>query len=295
MTSFGRSYVNGDEADYRFSVFQSNMRKVEALQKSNPDAVFGVTQFSDLTYDEFISQYTGIRNETYTEPLNSVQYQPRNNGRNIDWTSQGKVAPVVNQGSCGSCWAFAGACSIEGMRAVQGGWAVDLKSTQQLVDCVRQSHGCNGGWPHHVWEWNMNEVLMSWSAYPYTGRQGSCRRAGGTILMGYTMLSKSSWTSASNSDMIDALFNLGPLTVTLDAAPLQHYRSGILTDHSSCDDTPNHAVNIVGSVSTYWKLRNSWGSSWGEAGYFRIARSTKRGGICSMNRYVGTACRTSSC
>jgi C1A family cysteine protease len=68
----------------------------------------------------------------------------------IDWVAQGKVSPVKNQGSCGSCWAFSTTGVLEA-QSLQRGSSVSL-SEQQLVDCSRAqgNQGCNGGWPSNA-------------------------------------------------------------------------------------------------------------------------------------------------
>lgn len=71
------------------------------------------------------------------------EYNPEN--IQIDWTTKGGVSRVKNQGSCGSCWAFAAVASCESW-ALLSKKTVDL-SEQQLVDCSSSygNHGCNGG------------------------------------------------------------------------------------------------------------------------------------------------------
>ena len=63
----------------------------------------------------------------------------------IDWTTQGKVSPVKNQGPCNSAWAFSAIGVVESFFLLKGE-SLDL-SEQQLVDCSRPQGniGCNGG------------------------------------------------------------------------------------------------------------------------------------------------------
>jgi C1A family cysteine protease len=73
-----------------------------------------------------------------------------------------------------------------------------------------------------------------------------------------------------------------PISVTVDASAFSSYHTGIF---SNCGTTINHAVLLVG-VSTsagYWKLKNSWGTSWGESGYIRL----KYGNTCGICNYPG--------
>jgi cathepsin L len=64
----------------------------------------------------------------------------------IDWSTQGKVSPVRNQGTCQSGWAFAAIASVETAFLFKG-MNINL-SEQQLMDCSspQGNHGCIGGW-----------------------------------------------------------------------------------------------------------------------------------------------------
>jgi len=88
------------------------------------------------------------------------------------------------------------------------------------------------------------------------------------------------------------LYQVGPLAVTINARNLQYYTGGVINiPYESCPYSPTHGVNIVGFGTTiygldYWIVRNTWGSNWGEGGYFRIARGR---GLCGINQYVISA------
>ena len=77
-----------------------------------------------------------------------------------------------------------------------------------------------------------------------------------------------------------------PLSVSIEAdkAVFQNYSSGIFNS-TACGTTLDHAVIVVGwgvsGTTEYWTVRNSWGSSWGEKGYIRLA-ITSGAGICGV-------------
>ena len=70
-----------------------------------------------------------------------------------------------------------------------------------------------------------------------------------------------------------------PLSVTVDATNWSHYTSGVF---NNCRASINHAVLLVGVVGGNWKIKNSWGTSWGESGYIRLAS----GNTCGVCQYA---------
>merc|ERR1719453_3047847 len=74
-----------------------------------------------------------------------------------------------------------------------------------------------------------------------------------------------------------------PVAVGIDGRSIQHYRSGVFT--GSCTGRIDHAVTVVGYDQQSWKVRNSWGTSFGEQGYIRIARGSDKCHIADMASY----------
>ena len=121
----------------------------------------GHNPYSDLTQDEFSARFNlGKYSKTTRNKfpvMKSAQEQEKdavNKQRRaqdddlpheVDWEAQGAVAPVKDQGSCGSCWAFAAIGTIESLRVIQTGANMTLLSEQELVDCA--GGGCFGGYP----------------------------------------------------------------------------------------------------------------------------------------------------
>lgn len=85
-----------------------------------------------------------------------------------------------------------------------------------------------------------------------------------------------------------ALDQIGPLSVAINANNLQFYTGGVSNPAICNAERLNHGVLIVGLGTTsdnkpFWKVKNSWGTSWGEKGYFRIIRGK---GKCGIDRAV---------
>merc|ERR1719203_818213 len=136
-------------------------------------------------------------------------------------------------------------------------------------------------------------------AYPYTASDGQCRAS-----KSQEVAFISGWKQVStNEDQIAAaLMQYGPLAIGINAGPMQFYFGGI-SDPWSIFCNPqalDHGVAIVGfgvspagvilSSKKYWIIRNSWGPSWGEKGYYRIVRGY---GMCGLNTMVTTVSNVS--
>ena len=72
-----------------------------------------------------------------------------------------------------------------------------------------------------------------------------------------------------------------PLAVAVDASNWMSYSSGII---KTCGLSLSHALLLTGMTSEYWKLKNSWGTSWGEQGYVRLAPGNTCG-VCMSGTY----------
>jgi C1A family cysteine protease len=69
----------------------------------------------------------------------------------FNWADSGKLTPVRNQGSCGSCWDFAAVAALEAIYKIQRQIEYDL-SEQQILSCVSGGWGCDGGWMEYAYE-----------------------------------------------------------------------------------------------------------------------------------------------
>merc|ERR1712070_785460 len=144
---FGLSF-NGEEDDAFKATYESNMKW--AADNSDETVQFGETQFAHLTAEQYkaaagIGGYKApAERHTGAAHLGVHEYNGGELAASVDWTTQGAVTPVKDQGQCGSCWAFSATGGMEGAWQIASGSLKSL-SEQQLVDCSTQNSGCNGG------------------------------------------------------------------------------------------------------------------------------------------------------
>eukprot|EP01013_Petalomonas_cantuscygni_P010857 TRINITY_DN240_c0_g1_i1.p2 TRINITY_DN240_c0_g1~~TRINITY_DN240_c0_g1_i1.p2 ORF type:complete len:347 (+),score=72.67 TRINITY_DN240_c0_g1_i1:40-1041(+) len=303
--TFGRTYA-AEEHDRRLGYFRANAAKIaelNAAEAHNPvGAVFKLNKFADHS-DSELKRLRGLkavhpswRNLTATGAAPQIEAPTT-----VDWRTKGVLAPVQDQGQCGSCWAFSATATLEAQAAIKAGGRPQKLSEQFLVDCdhhcgqYREENGCdagcNGGLQPNAWLYVISQSGQpSESSYPYQGADGSCQ--GGT---GVTKPSSWEFAPQDEDQMARYLAANGPLSVAVDASNWSFYYGGIMSSSSICPSSSNpwgtldHGVNIVGYGSDngtdYWIIRNSWNADWGEQGYCRILRGSN---FCGINLF---ACR----
>jgi len=277
---------NGSEED--FEIFQSNLRVIEQIQADDSSATYShMTPFANISPEDF-KKRNGYR---ATEGAAQAPLLDTSNlDASFDWRDHGAVNPIKDQGQCGSCWAFSTVANIEGVGAVETGTLLDL-SEQQLMDCDTADGGCNGGLPSNAFQFMIDQGmgLEGEAAYPYTAADGTCTEA---KAQEKAFIAAWHQTSTDEAQIAASLQQYGPLSIGINANTLQFYTGGVASPtKSSCNPRAlDHGVAIVGfgtdSGKDYWTIRNSWGSSWGESGYFRMVRGT---GACGLNSDVTTA------
>jgi len=298
------------EEEIRKDVFRTNLRKIEAHNEREEKGLetwrMAVTQFADLTEKEFEQQMLGGYVRT---PQSSGGHAKREVASDlpasVDWREKGVITEPKNQGSCGSCWAFATVETIESYAAINNVSLTKL-STQEVTTCTPNpmhcggTGGCRGSIPQLGYNYVQLFGLATNDDYPYwsgvTGMTGNCkydleRRTPVVSITGYNALPPNDMEATMTH-----LANVGPLAVAANASPWQLYGSGVFSGCSySSNIGINHAIQMVGygtdpSNGDYWLVRNSWGSMWGEHGYIRLQRESELTCGVDSTPMDGTAC-----
>jgi C1A family cysteine protease len=204
----------------------------------------------------------------------------------LDWRNYGGqnwTTPIRYQGGCGSCAAFATAGAIEARLEIALGTPAlnpDL-SEAQLFYCGCGACCGDGMAPHEAMAYARDTGLADEGCFPYTAQNQACKLCKGwrnRVTKIYE------WVGLTGtSSMKQALADGGPFEATmLIYEDFFDYRSGVYR-HSYGGVQGAHAVTIVGysDAGGYWIAKNSWGTGWGENGWFRIAY-----GQCSIDSYA---------
>jgi len=271
-----------------------NLKVVDARNaaelKAGGNAVHGITKFSDLSQVEFETRYL-LADPTMKTKEGRVYAEkmaaPVSTMGAVNWAGI-YTTPVKDQGYCGSCWAFSATEQIESeMMRLKG--VTQLLSAEQITQCDKTSFGCGGGWTEHAYNYVVRAKGMSTEAdYPYSSYQGATGTCSDDAHAKVSTSAISGYVTVNGEDqMASYMQSTGPLSVCLDANTFNSYKGGILT---TCGNQVDHCVQAVGvdlSASTpYWIVRNSWGTTWGEAGYIRIAYGKNLCAIASDPTYV---------
>ncbi|KAF8694893.1 hypothetical protein HU200_037994 [Digitaria exilis] len=310
MGRHGRLYAHAGEKQRRLEVYRRNVELVEQFNSMNNGGYkLADNKFADLTNEEFRAKMLGFgphsrTGHTTTAPStmacadSGLAEDYSDLPKSVDWREKGAVAPVKNQGECGSCWAFSAVAAIEGANQIKNGKMVSL-SEQELVDCDTEAVGCAGGYMSWAFEFVMkNRGLTTEGNYPYLGMNGNCQtpklNESAVTISGYRNV-----TASSEPDLLRAAA-AQPVSVAVDAGGFvwQLYGGGVFT--GPCTSELNHGVTVVGYGETqgdtdgdggetpgqkYWVVKNSWGPEWGEAGYIRMQRQAVAGaadGLCGI-------------
>jgi cathepsin B len=193
---------------------------------------------------------------------------------------------IKDQGQCGSCWAFGATEALSDRFGIEEGVKVHL-SAQHLVSCDTGNFGCQGGYLNKAWAF-MKKGVMSEECYPYTsagGVDGVCQSkcTDGSAPVLYHGDSYS--TTATNKVIKQQIQQNGPVEAAFTVyEDFMSYKTGVY-QHVSGSALGGHAIKALGWGTEggvdYWLMANSWTTSWGDKGYFKIKQ-----GDCGIDSQI---------
>jgi KDEL-tailed cysteine endopeptidase len=231
---FKKFYYTSEEKQARFGLF-SNAYKL--INQHNMDLTrtfdMEINQFADMTEEEYHSYFALNRRRAIESSFRTVKRVNKTlNAGEIDWDELGHVAPVKNQGGCGSCWAFSAIGAVETLHSLNAGKMVRF-SEQELVDCSWDygNMGCAGGWMDDAFRYIVDHGIASEEDYPYKGYDSTCIQG---IDRAFTIGGFTDIPNQDNDAMLDAL-QKQTISVAVDAGntAFRYYKSGNLLFNQS--------------------------------------------------------------
>merc|ERR1712166_311470 len=276
------------EVERKYQIFKDNVAFIADHNANHADKLgytVGINEFADMTNAEFKRTMTGL-NALQNKVQDKIKILPEATATSVDWTTKNAVTPIKNQGQCGSCWAFSTTGSVEGINAISTG-KLQSFSEQELVSCAGSygNQGCNGGLMDDGFKYIKAKGHVLESKYKYTGKTGKCTSSKtenpAVKVNGYHDV------KANSESQLMAAVQQQPVSVAIEAdqSGFQFYKSGVFS--GKCGTNLDHGVLAVGygtdGGKDYWKVKNSWGASWGQKGYIMLARNVKsKKGQCGI-------------
>lgn len=269
----------GDEYHFRLGVYLTNARRVQEFNAQKRSFTVALNKFACLTRSEYLSMLGAKRVSKTHANTKVVKASKKAAPDAIDWRDSGIVNPIKDQGQCGSCWAFSAIQVQESQYALVFGTLQSL-SEQNIVDCVTDCYGCDGGWPSSALDYVIRKQsgkFMLEDDYPYLAVAGKCQFDASKavqVVTGYVDVK-----AGSEDDLKEKVGTLGVASICIDASSwdFQLYSGGIYDEPDCSSWWLDHAVGCVGygteNGTDYWIVRNSWGTDWGEDGYIRMIRN----------------------
>ncbi|XP_019379314.1 PREDICTED: dipeptidyl peptidase 1, partial [Gavialis gangeticus] len=276
---------------------------INTVQKSWTAAAY--KEYETLTLEELTKRAGGLHSRAprpRPAPLTpEILKQASSLPESWDWRNVNGVnyvSPVRNQASCGSCYSFASMGMLEArIRILTNNSQTPVFSTQQIVSCSQYSQGCGGGFPYLIaGKYVQDFGVVEEDCFPYTGSDSPCVYKRNCY---HHYVSEYSYVGGFYGGCNEALMKLeliknGPMAVAFEVYnDFMYYKEGIyhhtqLQDEFNPFELTNHAVLLVGygkdpgTGEKFWIVKNSWGTAWGENGYFRIRRGTDECAIESI-------------
>lgn len=220
----------------------------------------------------FRSNYIGAGNQLYKMTKSAFGDA---GASSFDLRKINGATAVRNQGSCGSCWAFAAVATLESSYALNNGELVDL-SEQDILGCSGAGNCSQGGWYSGVYEWMMRDYSAKISLEkdsPYN-QIDNCSLANNPFdisVVNYGQIPYYDVFTGKNDvrDIKQALVTHGAVAAGLFSSndDFMTYKGGVIRGNTG--GSSDHAIAIIGwdDSKQAWLIKNSWGPYWGEEGY----------------------------
>ncbi|XP_023168547.1 cathepsin L1 [Drosophila hydei] len=292
-----KSYIRPYDELRSYKAYEENH---QIVNEHNKDYDSGKSSFrlttntmADMSTDSYLKGFLRLLRSPLISPSDNMadivgSALMDNVPDSLDWRKKGFVTPSYNQQSCGSCYAFSIAQSIEGQVFKRTGRILPL-SEQQIVDCSisHGNQGCTGGSLRNTLRYlQATGGLMRSVDYKYASKKGACQFVSELAVVNVT-----SWAILPANDekaIQAAVAHIGPVAVSINATPktFQLYSDGIYDDVTCTSSSVNHAMLLIGYEKDYWILKNWWGEMWGESGYMRIRKGINLCGIANYAAYA---------
>jgi len=312
IQDYQRTYKHGsDEYQHRLALFQASLTRIDAVNANNKREsrswVSGIHKYMDWTEAErkVMNGYKPSRNGLHR--MTALQSKEQTHLRTSSHAQNGTTShlpesyiwdqlelPIVNQGSCGSCWAISASEALEAQlqKNGHGNWKV---SPQAMVDCVPNPQhcggtgGCDGATGELAYAFVRDHGIPMESDLSYTAQTGTCQHSEGLYPAPQRVRVSGFHALPSNkyAPLMNAVVEEGPAVVSVDGNTWFDYESGVF-DGCEKDAVLGHAVLLVGYGSdngkAYWRIQNSWGADWGEHGFIRLTRHADEEAWCGTDR-----------
>lgn len=266
----------------------------ESIQANNARWTAGETSMSGLSDEEKKHRLGALvdksaatlsyTNSIYTDAVaNAVALPAAFDWRN--YNGQNFVTPVRDQGQCGSCWAFSSTAVLEAKALITLNQPnTDLNLAEQTLVSCSGAGSCNGGYMNKAADFLLKSGTGAEATFPYTRTNNACSAATANWQANAYKIKDwhyvSSYATVSADAIKNAIYNSGPLVISMTVYnDFYSYKSGVYSVVSG-SALGGHAVTVVGwdDSAKAFIVKNSWGTGWGDKGYFKIAYTELYGG-----------------
>lgn len=193
----------------------------------------------------------------------------------VDWRDRNgnHITPVKDQGGCGSCVSFCTVAVTESMASIEQGQTLDL-SEADLHFCSDHGANCDGWWPSNAYSALQTRGVPDEACFPYASAftSGTPACIVGPNRDARAVRITESTTLSTDVDRKNWLTQVGPCSAVFRVFDDFYAYGGGIYRHVTGVDRGLHCVEVIGysEAEQCWICKNSWGTAWGEQGFFKI-------------------------